>query len=243
MLSWFWRRIPRSIRINLFTALIVIDSRGDHVKGLKQLLKIKDKLDLVINERATAYGKGIHPKHRLTNYHQFFIDRIKEGERVLDVGCGCGAVAQSIAKALPSCVVTGIDHDQGRLSQAKSGNLPRNLIFLEGDATKDLPSQSWDVVVLSNVLEHISNRIGFLKDLKSSLNARSYLIRLPLFERDWQMSLRSDLGVDYRSDPDHKIEHKLEEFHQEIKAAGLKAVELKTLWGEIWADCRPIANK
>ena len=203
---------------------------------------MRDKLDLVINERATAYGKGIHPKHRLTNYHQFFIDRINEGEKVLDVGCGCGAVALSIAKSLPSCIVTGIDNDSERLSQAKSNNILNNLVFIEGDATKDLPSQSWDVVVLSNVLEHILNRVDFLKDLKSSLNARSYLIRLPLFERDWQMSLRRELGVDFRSDPDHKIEHKLEEFHHEINSAGLEAVELKTIWGEIWADCRPLTR-
>ena len=37
---------------------------------------IKDSLDWVINERALKYGQGIHPKHKLTNYHHFFIDRI-----------------------------------------------------------------------------------------------------------------------------------------------------------------------
>ena len=63
-----------------------MESRGDKKKGLKQLFFIKDRLDLVLNERALAYGNGIHPKHELTKYH-FFIDNIKM-ENVLDIGCG-----------------------------------------------------------------------------------------------------------------------------------------------------------
>ena len=54
-----------------------MESRGDKKKGLKQLFFIKDKLDLVLNERALFYGNGIHPKHELTKYHDFFIDNIK----------------------------------------------------------------------------------------------------------------------------------------------------------------------
>lgn len=239
LLSWFWRLVPARLRTGLLTGLLVLDSRaGDPAVGLRRLLALKDRLEWIINERAMAYGSGVHPKHRLMRYHSFFIDRIKDGERVLDVGCGYGAVARSIAQARPNCTVVGMDLNEPRLRQAQGSMNPSNLGFVMGDATKEVPPGAWDVVVLSNVLEHISERTGFLRDVAATTLASRILIRVPLFEREWQMPLRRELGVAYFSDNDHKIEHQLEEFYAEVDAAGLRAVEVMTLWGEIWADCR-----
>jgi len=64
------------------------------------------------------------------------------------------------------------------------------------------------------------------------------LIRVPLFERDWQMPLRKELKINYYSDYDHKIEHTLQEFNNEVKMSGLQIKEIKTIWGEIWANCQ-----
>lgn len=239
ILGWFYHALPAHWREKWITGWIVLDSRGDPAMGLRQLLRLRDRLDWVINERAMVYGGGEHPKHRLTDYHRFFIDRIRNGDRVIDVGCGYGAVARSIARAHPGCAVTGIDKDKPRLSQALAADNPDNLIFVEGEATCNLPKGPWHVVVLSNVLEHIVERVGFLQKLQSTTGAGCFLIRVPLFEREWQMALRRELGVDFRSDLDHKIEHELSAFIVEITQAGLVAVELQTLWGEIWADCRP----
>ncbi len=238
MLSLIWRLIPGRLRSGLLTTLFILDSRNrDPGIGLTRLLLLRDKIDWVINERAMAYGKGEHPKHRLTRYHHFFIQRIQDGDRVLDVGCGYGAVARSIACAHPYCEVVGIDHDEGRLRQALDSNNSPNLYFIKGDATKAVPVGPWNIVVLSNVLEHIVDRTAFLRSLQASTSSPRYLIRVPLFERDWQMALRRELGVDFRSDDDHKIEHTQSEFLAEISAAGLVPLEMQTLWGEIWADC------
>ncbi len=239
LLAVVWRLLPGRLRLNLVTGLLVLDSRDpDPGQGLRRLLAIRDRLDLVTNERAMAYGRGEHPKHRLTDYHRFFIDRIADGDRVLDVGCGYGAVARAIAHAHPNCTVTGIDMDGPRLAQARNSRNPDNLTFVEGDATRAVPEGGWHVVVLSNVLEHITDRVGFLRALASTTGAARLLIRVPLFERDWQMALRRELGVDFRSDEDHKIEHTLAEFETEVEAAGLTIRERLTVWGEIWADCQ-----
>lgn len=243
VLGIVWRLLPESLRMGFFSGLFVLESRqNDAAEGLRRLLAMRDRIDWVTNERAMAYGSGEHPKHRLTGYHDFFVEHIADGERVLDVGCGYGAVARSIARARPSSSVTGIDQNPGRLAQARSADNPANLSFVEGDATKSVPSGPWDAVVLSNVLEHIAERPAFLLALQEATAARRYLVRVPLFEREWQMALRRELGVDFRSDADHKIEHTLAEFRDELSQAGLEAVELKTLWGEIWADCRPCAQ-
>lgn len=247
LIGYVWRVIPGRVRFGLMTGLFVLDSRNSNSKiGLERLFRLRDKLDWVINERAMAYGNGEHPKHRLTQYHDFFIERISNGDRVLDVGCGYGAVARSIARAHPSSEVVGIDQDRPRISQAIASDNPSNLHFVEGDATMSIPGGPWSTVVLSNLLEHIENRVDFLRALQKSTSASRYLIRVPLFERDWQMALRRELDVDFRSDEDHKIEHTQAEFLAEISTAGLTVLEMQTLWGEIWATCKTVrmdANK
>lgn len=236
--GYVWRLLPIRVRHALITGLFVIESRGQKRAGLASLLLIRDKLEWVINERAMAYGEGEHPKHRLTRYHQFFIDRITDGESVLDVGCGYGAVARSIATARPASQVVGVDMNGPRLAQARASVNPQNLSFIEADATKPNAVGRSNVVVLSNVLEHIHERPSFLCALTQATGASRFLIRVPLFERDWQMPLRRELGLNYFSDDDHKIEHTLQEFDAEMTAAHLEIVECQTLWGEIWADCR-----
>jgi len=131
LLAWVWRLLPGRLRSSLLTGLFVLDSRdANPADGLRRLFALKDRLEWVINERAMTYGKGEHPKHRLTEYHRFFIDRISDGERVLDVGCGYGAVARSIAHARPRSVVTGIEMNGMRLAQARSADNPPNLSFV-----------------------------------------------------------------------------------------------------------------
>ena len=108
--SYIWLLMPPNFRRFIFTSFFILESREDNPTiSIKNLFLIKDNLDWIINERALKYGNGIHPKHKLTNYHQFFVDRIIDGENVLDVGCGNGSVAISIAKKLSKSFITGID--------------------------------------------------------------------------------------------------------------------------------------
>lgn len=244
LIALLWHLLPERARLFLLKGLFVLESRGsDTGKALARLFDIQDALEHVTNERAMVHGKGVHPKHGLTNYHDFFITRIEDGERVLDVGCGYGAVARSIALARPAAQVTGVDYDKGRLQQARGSDNPPNLSFVEADATRALPPGPWDVVVLSNVLEHIADRVGFLQALIANTQAKRFLIRVPHFERDWKMAMRRAVGANYYSDPDHKIEPTQAEFREETYRAGLAVDELVTPWGEIWAKLHPVPRK
>jgi len=235
-----WGLLPRRLRRAAALGLFVLEGRaGGAQVGLRNLFAIENVLDLAISERATAVGGGEHPKHRLTRYHDFFVERIPDGARVLDVGCGYGAVARSIAHARAACDVLGVELDEGRLATARAAANPPNLSFARSDATVALPPGPWNVVVLSNVLEHIEHRVDFLKALVATARPESILIRVPLFERDWKMAMRREVGANWMSDPEHFIEHTQAEFAAEMSAAGLSVVERFTLWGEIWAHCRP----
>ncbi len=234
----FWMIIPLSLSNFLIKFILVVSTRWVLPKtALVALLRTRDAVDLLINERAMVYGNGEHPKHRLTQYHEFFVQNIENGQKVLDIGCGYGAVARSIAAAHPNSKVLGLDYCEDSIRQADSTKNPKNLSFILSDVHDGLPTGDWDVVVLSNVLEHIVDRIALLNSLTRSLPNCKFLIRVPLFERDWQMALRKELNVDFRSDPDHKIEHSLSEFENEINCSGLSVCEFKTLWGEIWSVC------
>ena len=62
---------------------------------------------------------------------------------------------------------------------------------------------------------------------------------MPLFEREWHIAMRRELGVNYFSDPTHFIEYRLDEFAAEIDGAGLRVTEQLTPWGETTAWLRP----
>ena len=241
--SWLWCFLPARIRELSITGLFILESRGNPANGLRQLFALQDRLQWVINERAMKYGGGIHPKHRLMRYHDFFIERIPDGARVLDIGCGHGVVARSIAARVPQSTIIGVELNENHYQIACAGDLPDNLSFVMADARHNLPSGNWDVIVLSNILEHIDDRVGFLKDILRQTYATKVLIRVPLFERDWQMPMRKELGVSYFSDAEHFIEHRLDEFCHEVSAAGLAIDEIKTLWGEIWVASKPKLTK
>lgn len=235
--------LPAGLRRKLIFALLVLESRtGMPAEALKRLFAISDDLDLIIDERATALGEGAHPKHRLTHYHDYFIGHIGDGDRVLDIGCGLGFVARAIAKARPRAKVLGVDIDAANIAGAQRGDNPANLEFRHADATQRLPEGEFDVVVLSNVLEHLDERAAFIRRVVEATRAHVVLIRVPLFERDWRLPMRKELGINYFSDPTHRIEHTLAEFSDEIAEGGLSLVEQRLMWGEIWALCRPDAR-
>jgi cyclopropane fatty-acyl-phospholipid synthase-like methyltransferase len=157
------------------------------------------------------------------------------GSRVLDVGCGIGALAYDIAEKVPDVFVTGIDFDENNIRTAKEKFHLKNITYVRGDALTDLPEEQFDVIVLSNVLEHIERRITFLRVLNERYKPGRLLIRVPIFARDWRVPLKKEIGVDYRLDSTHYIEYLQEEFFDELRAAGLEVVHYTVRWGEIWA--------
>ena len=174
---------------------------------------------------------GLHPKHRLMDYHKFFVDNIKQNNIVLDIGCGNGALTYDIAKKAKE--VVGIDLNKNNIAIAEEKYSAPNTEYLVGDVTTDLPNKKYDAIILSNVLEHIENRVEFLEKIKDM--TPKILIRVPMFNRDWVTLYKKELGIEWRLDPTHFTEYSLESFQEELKDAGLNLKEYKIQFGEIWA--------
>lgn len=91
-----------------------------------------------------------------------------DGTKILDVGCGGGILAEPLARI--GAIVTGIDASVEQISVAEEHaaldqNLSGKLVYVHG-TVEELAcqeSQSYDAVVASEILEHVSDKELFLK--------------------------------------------------------------------------------
>ncbi|MHA1284901.1 MAG: class I SAM-dependent methyltransferase [Promethearchaeota archaeon] len=208
----------------------------DFIK-LKLYITFYNRLYNRISQLATKLNNGIHPKHKIMNYHNFFLENIDKNSKVLDIGCGIGYLAYNIAKKAK--MVTAIDNNPNIIIKAKSRFNKDNLKFIYADATTYQFNEKYDYIILSNVLEHIKDRKNFLLKIKPL--ADIFLIRVPMINRSWLPLYFKELGYDYRLDNSHYIEYTLESFKKELKSADYEIIYYSIQFGEIWAKVKPKA--
>lgn len=208
-------------------------------KIYKFLLKLSLKLHSfsykLISYLAIKYDNGLHPKHRLIGYHEFFSKNVTKNDRVLDIGCGNGSLVKDVASSAKS--VLGVDIDPKNIEKAKRKNSAENIEYRVADATKDLANEKFDVIIMSNVLEHIDDRVNFLKSIRSL--ATKFLFRVPMIDREWVTLLKKELGLDYRLDTTHFTEFTFAQFKDEFEQAGFEIRGHSVQFGEIWAIIYP----
>lgn len=198
---------------------------------IRLFLKLETFCRSTLDALLIRANRGIHPKHELMRYHDFFLTRIKPGDAVLDVGCGIGIVSYSLAQKAGS--VVGLDLNQDNIAQAEKRFLLPNINYVCADFSAYHNDRRFDAVVLSNVLEHVSNRKLFLEH--AAVFAPLLLIRVPMLNRDWIPLYRASIGLSPFSDKSHFVEYTLDSFNLEMKAAGLRIECHSIQFGEIWA--------
>lgn len=200
----------------------------------KKILPIMVRLDnfcyWAITGLAIVLNDGIHPKHRIMQYHQFFLDNVSNEDNVIDVGCGNGFVAFDVAKKAKH--VIGIDFEPKNIAGAKKNYQLDNLEYINGDATTYEFKEKFDKIILSNVLEHIEDRVVFLKKLGQL--ADTLLLRVPMIDREWVAIFKKEQGLEYRLDPTHYLEYTVPIIRQETEAAGWQIKNYSVQFGEFW---------
>jgi ubiquinone/menaquinone biosynthesis C-methylase UbiE len=116
---------------------------------------------------------------------------ITGGERVLDVGCGSGAVTREIARRVGSSgVAVGLDPSPALLAVArelaKEAGVGDRIEFREGDALRlPLPDGSFDAVVCVTVLSHVPRGEAAIPEFIRVLRPGG---RLGVFDLDTDMT-------------------------------------------------------
>ena len=120
---------------------------------------IKDKLnfslrtvgDMALKRRARKVIEGLE---------------LKRGERVLDVGCGNGYYLSLLNRLGLDFGLVGIDIDQSALTDAAKfiGDKKVKLILVDGSKIP-FPSNSFDKVVMGEVIEHVLEEEVVLKEI------------------------------------------------------------------------------
>lgn len=208
----------------------VVDKLNSFV--LKMLLRVHSFSYRLAGSLAQKVERdGLHPKHRLMNYHKFFVDNVSESDSVLDIGCGNGALTYDVARKAKK--VVAIDLNEENIKIAREKYSAPNIRYLRNDITKELPDKKFDLIVLSNVLEHIENRVEFLHRIEDL--APKILMRVPIINRDWITLYKKELGIEWRLDLTHYTEYTLESFKEELQKADLNLENYSVQFGEIWA--------
>jgi len=192
---------------------------------------------------AVQLNEGIHPKHRIMQYKEWFLHNINNDDVLLDVGCNNGMMPELISKKAK--FVYGIEIEQKHIIAARNLRQKDNIEYICADATTyDYTNcRPIDCVTLSNVLEHIEHRVDFLKKLVAQVswkddNNKKLLIRVPMIDREWIVIYKKELNLEYRLDSTHFTEYTYEQFNDELNQSGIKILSHHVRFGEIYAVCK-----
>ena len=200
-------------------------------RGVKWLLRLHSWL-YHFTLRVIKITEGdSHPRHRVTDAREFFTNHVNEGDRVLDIGAAYGHNAVAVANRASR--VVGIEIRPEAVERARRERARPNVEYRVG-TIEDVPdTETFDVILLGNVLEHIADRQTFLS--KCGDRGRRLLIRVPAIDRDWMVPYRRELGLPWRLHPDHEIEYTTDTLARELEAAGFVTRECFNRFGAVHA--------
>lgn len=186
--------------------------------------------------RLALHEEGTHPKHRIMQYHAWFLERIEPESRVIDLGCGEGKMCSRLAEKASE--VLGVDISERNIAVARERVQHPAVRFECADITRlPLETMDYDYIILSNVLEHIEDRISLLRAIQPLMQKGArLLLRVPMLDREWVAMFKKERGLEWRLDPTHYTEYTEPQLRQELAQANLRIVDpVRVCFGEIYA--------
>lgn len=115
----------------------------------------------------------IFDNRSLERDYRTLVPSLKEGLKVLDVGCGTGAISKGIAERVgPSGHVTGIDNTEAFIiSGRETYKAVSNLELIHADLFSYEPEEKFDLIVSARTLQWLSTPREALIKLKNMLKS------------------------------------------------------------------------
>lgn len=152
---------------------------------------------------------------------------------IMEVGCSAGHLLADMRVALPNAKLTGGDYTLGTLVKlgAKMPDIPLVRFNL---ADSPLPSDTYDAMVLLNVLEHIEDDVAAVRHIARMLKPGGVVVI--------EVPAGPELFDDYDRELKHFRRYKLPGLCKVIEAAGLK-VERRNYLGALIYPAFYLAKK
>jgi SAM-dependent methyltransferase len=183
---------------------------------------------------------------------------LRPGVSLLDIGCGPGTITIDLAARVEPGTVLGIDRERAVITEAKRlrpAGSSANVKFTTGDVySLQLDDQSFDVVHAHQVLQHLTDPVAALVEMRRVLRPDGLLA-----VRD------SDYGGFIWAPPDRLLDRWMDLYHDVcrrngadadagrslpawVRAAGFTEIEAssstwtfadardRAWWGELWAE-------
>lgn len=164
--------IPPSLRPinNLISAQIFL------FHPLLILLFISHSAIMTSKSEQATYTHGHHPSglrshtwRTALNSCAYLLPHLSPSSNILDIGCGPGTITVDLASYIPDGHITGLERVGDVLVQARELAEEKgvtNVTFITGDANDlEFEDGRFDVVTCHQVLQHVSDPIGVLKEM------------------------------------------------------------------------------
>lgn len=107
----------------------------------------------------------------------FFIKKyIKPNMDILEIGCGTGKLLQQIDNLSTNLNLTGIELSNDMLNNAKKKIFNNNISFINSAIEDFLPNKQYDLIIMKQVLHHLSSKEKIFKKLSEFLKTNGKLI-------------------------------------------------------------------
>ena len=128
-----------------------------------------------INPCRIEYVINTLKKNKLIKYKSNSSNKILKDLKILDVGCGGGLLCEPLTRLGGN--VLGIDKAPNAIKIAKSHAKKMNLkIQYQCKKIEEISNSKFDVIIASEIIEHLENRKSFLDKIAQISNAKSSII-------------------------------------------------------------------
>lgn len=170
---------------------------------------------------------------------------VEEGQKVLDVGCATGRIAEKL-KREKNCSVVGIEISKAMAQIARKRCDKVIIANIELLKPIGFPAKFFDIILFADILEHCRNPKDILQNLKRYLSNKGYILVSVPNVANWEIRynlLRGEFNYQGGTilDDGHLRFFTLATIRGLIEESGFRVVEVKTRnallkrLGNLWA--------